>query len=59
MIAINPSIQNGLTKKSSIDCFQVRSISIKRLVKRIGGITFSEILQVQEGIMKVIGYDKY
>ena len=57
MIAINPSIQNGLTKKSSIDCFQIRSISKERLIKRIGQITSHEILQVQEGIIRVIGYD--
>jgi len=58
MIAICPSIQNGLTKKSSIDCFQIRSVSKERLIKRIGYITFNEILQVQQGIIKVIGYDK-
>jgi mRNA interferase MazF len=58
MIAINPSNQNGLIKKSSIDCFQIRSVSKNRLIKRIGNVTFSEILQIQEGIIKVIGYDK-
>jgi len=59
MISISPSVQNGLIKKSSIDCFQIRSVSENRLIKRIGNITFSEILQVREGIIKVIGYDKY
>jgi len=58
MIAINPSNQNGLIKKSSIDCFQIRSISKSRLIKRIGQITFNEILQLQEGIIKVVGYNK-
>ena len=57
MVAINPSSQNGLAKKSSIDCFQIRSVSKNRLIKRIGNITFSELLQVQERIAKVIGYD--
>ena len=59
MIKINPTNQNGLTKKSSIDCFQVRSVSNNRLIKRLGHITFPEILQVKEGIAKVVGYDKY
>ena len=54
MIAINPSNQNGLTKKSSIDCFQIRSVSKNRLIKRIGHISFHEILQVKEGIAKVL-----
>jgi len=58
MVEINPSNRNGLSKKSSIDCFQVRSVSKNRLIKQIGNITSSEILQIQEGITKVIGYDK-
>ena len=57
MVTINPSSQNGLTKKSSVDCFQIRSVSENRLIKRVGFITFQEILQVQEGIVKVIGYE--
>ena len=57
MIEISPSNQNGLKKKSSIDCFQVRSVSKDRLIKRIGYIRSSEILQVQEAIIKVIGYE--
>jgi mRNA interferase MazF len=58
MIALTPNIQNGLTKKSSIDCFQIRAVSEVRFVKQIGHITFLEIAQVQEGILKVIGYKK-
>ena len=54
MIAVNPSNQNGLIKKSSIDCFQIRSVSKDRLIKRIGHITLLEILQMQEGVIKVI-----
>jgi mRNA-degrading endonuclease toxin of MazEF toxin-antitoxin module len=42
-----------------LDCFQIRSVSKNRLIKQIGKITFSEILKVQEGIIKIIGYDKY
>ena len=57
MIALNPSNQNGLTKKSSIDCFQIRSVSKNRLIKQIGFITFQEMLKVQEGIVKIIGYE--
>ena len=33
--------------QSSIDCFQIRSVSKNRLIKRIGVITFQEIAQVQ------------
>jgi len=58
MIPIIPSAQNGLIKKSSIDCFQIRSVSETRLVKQIGHISFADILLIQEGIAKVIGYEK-
>ena len=58
MIPITPSAQNRLTKKSSIDCFQIRSVSETRLLKQIGYVTFAEILLIQEGIAKVLGYYK-
>ena len=58
MIPVTPSAQNGLMKKSSIDCFQIRSVSATRLIRQIGHITFAEVLLVQEGVAKVIGYEK-
>jgi len=58
MIPITPSNQNGLIKKSSIDCFQIRSVSATRFIKQVGYITFAEIFLIQEGIAKVIGYEK-
>jgi len=58
MIPIDPSAQNGLMKKSSVDCFQIRSVSETRLIKRIGDVTFDDILLIQEGIATVLGYEK-
>jgi len=55
MVKIEPSQQNGLAKSSSIDCFQVRSVSQERLVSKIGEITFDEINEVKKGIARVIG----
>ena len=55
MIKIEPNKNNGLKKTSSVDCFQIRSVSQDRLVGKIGGITFDEINKVQEGILKVLG----
>ena len=56
MVEIEASPENGLAKKSAIDCFQIRCISENRLIKQIGHIMFSEFLQIQEAIIKVIGY---
>ena len=39
MIKIEPNDKNGLRKDSSADCFQIRSISEKRFIKRLGKIS--------------------
>ncbi len=36
MIRIDPSAINGLNKISSVDCFQIRSVSQQRFVRKIG-----------------------
>jgi len=55
MIKIEPHQNNGLSKISSIDCFQIRSVSQQRLVEKIGEITFDEICKVHEGILRILG----
>jgi len=35
-IHISPDSQNGLSKVSGADAFQVRSLSVKRFVKKLG-----------------------
>jgi mRNA interferase MazF len=55
MIKIEPNAGNGLSKISSIDCFQIRSVSQNRLTEKIGEITSDEMNKVQEGIIKVLG----
>ena len=39
MIMINPNQTNGLTKDSAADCFQIRSVSQERFIKRIGKVS--------------------
>jgi mRNA interferase MazF len=55
MVKIEPNIGNGLVKTSSIDCFQIRSVSEKRLIKQIGRITVEILTKVQESIHRIIG----
>ena len=38
MIKLEPDNQNHLKKTSAADCFQIRSISVKRLIKKIGNV---------------------
>ena len=57
MIKLQPPQSNGLSKASSIECFQIRSVSDMRLIKHLGRITATELVKVQTGISKIIGID--
>ena len=50
MVVIEPNAQNGLKKTSAIDLFQVRSLSQKRLVKKIGFVDKEILLACKESL---------
>jgi mRNA interferase MazF len=45
---------NGSTKESIADCFQVKSISKERFVRRLGTLSPKELNQVKLGLMTVL-----
>ena len=49
-IRVNPSSENGLTKTSSADTYQVRSIADQRLVKRLGSLAPPLMEQIEGGL---------
>jgi len=55
MIKIIPTKQNNLSKISAADCFQIRSVSVKRFNEKIGNIETEIVDNVKEAITKVIG----
>jgi mRNA interferase MazF len=55
MLKIIPTEQNGLTKVSSIDCFQIRSVSVERLTAPIGSVEPEIMRRVQEIVNLMIG----
>ena len=57
MIKIEPNSKNGLSKESSADCFQVRSVSQDRFVKRIGVLSDSIMDEIRIGLSKVLSID--
>jgi mRNA interferase MazF len=57
MIRIEPNTKNGLSKESSADCFQVRSVSQDRFVKRIGELSNSIMDEIRIGLSKVLSID--
>lgn len=54
MIKINPNQSNGLTKPSCADCFQIRSVSQGRLIKKIGIIDDNCLNEIKIAISTVL-----
>lgn len=54
MIKIEPNPTNGLNKVSAADCFQIRSLSQDRMIKKLGEIDSGVLLEIKEAISKVL-----
>jgi len=54
MVKIKPNAANGLNKDSSADCFQVRSVSEERFVKRLGHVDGTILAQIRTGLSIVL-----
>ena len=53
-VALLPEDKNGLLKESIADCFQVKSISKERLVKKLGILSEDDLGKVKLALMKVL-----
>jgi mRNA interferase MazF len=54
MVKIEPDSHSGLLKTSALDTFQIRSVSTRRIVKRIGVVSDEVLEKVKEAIKTVI-----
>lgn len=54
MVKIEPDTTNGLSKISSADCFQLRSISEQRLIKKLGEVDSNTLIDIKEAVRKVL-----
>ena len=54
MVRLEPSIENGLVKVSGVDTFQIRSVSETRLVKKLVGLSDSEMQLVSQALAVVL-----
>lgn len=57
MVRIEPTIDNGLSKLSAADAFQVRSVSQKRLIKKIGYISEDAIAELNQALATVLSIE--
>jgi len=54
MVRIVPDNHNYLVKISSADCFQIRSISENRFIRKLGRIENETLQELQEALAKVL-----
>ncbi len=57
MVKLEPEPNNNLQKISVADCFQIRSVSTLRFVKRVGTVSIVKLEQIKEAIKTVIDAD--
>ncbi|MCD4771892.1 MAG: type II toxin-antitoxin system PemK/MazF family toxin [Bacteroidales bacterium] len=55
-IILEPNDQNGLSEKSEVMVFHIRSISKERLVKKIGFITSKQLSDIKQGLGDILRY---
>ena len=53
-ISLKPDSNNGLQKKSAVDCFQMRAVSHKRFVEKIGDIANDEMDLIKKSIALIL-----
>ena len=56
LVRMEPSHQNGLTKPSAADAFQVKSVSTQRLIRRVGAVSVRELQAVVQAVGTVIDH---
>ena len=52
IIKLEPNATNGLSKISGIECFQVKSFSQDRFIKRVGVLDESIVIKIHRTILK-------
>ena len=57
MTKLEPYKENGLTKISAADSFQIRSVSQERFVKPIGTVPETIMDEIRIGLAKVLSID--
>lgn len=54
MVKIQPTPENGLSKLSAVDTFQVRSVSQQRLIKQVGTVTDETMQEITHALTIVL-----
>ena len=54
MVQVQPDPQNGLTKPSAVDTFQIRSVSEARFIRRLGALDGSMMQSIALALAEVL-----
>lgn len=54
MVRLEPDAENGLTKTSAADTFQVRSVAQERFVRRIGRLSDAAMQEIAQALALVL-----
>ena len=53
-LTIDPQPQHGLTKKSAVDCFQIRALSHRRFIRRLGQLSHEEMDLIKAAVALIL-----
>jgi mRNA interferase MazF len=54
MVRIEPNHENGLTKLSGADTFQIRSVAESRLIRKVGTISDEDLVLIEKALTIVL-----
>ncbi len=57
MVRLDPDSRNGLAKPSAVDTFQIKNISERRFVKRLGAVTKAQLRLIHQNVIKTLDLD--
>lgn len=57
-VHLKPGPENGLSIDTAVDCFQVKSVSVKRLTQRLGALTEAEVAEIVGALALCIGFSE-
>ena len=57
MVNIKPDNLNNLLKESAADCFQIRSLSEERFIRKVGRISSKNLNDIKNALKRVLSID--
>ena len=58
MVQVEHDGENGLSKRSAADAFQIRSVSEQRFAKRLGRVGTATMKAIEDAILAVAGIER-